>query len=63
MPSEAGCERCAKCSQIDSAYIEVNETSWKAFGDGQCNWNEKEYGSEETVGQKTSMFNQLLYAS
>ena len=63
MPRAAGCEGRAKCSQIDSAYTEVEVTGRKVLDDGQCNRNGEECWSEEKVGQNASMFHQLLYVS
>jgi len=63
MPIAAGCERHAKRSRTDSAYTEIKKAGRKRVGDGQCNQNEEESGSEEKVGQNASMFQQLLYVS
>jgi len=63
MPRAAGCERRAKYSRLDVANTEVKESGWNGVDDTQCNWNEEESGSEETVGQNATMFHQLLYVS
>ena len=63
MAKTAGCERWARCSRIDSANTEVQQRGWTGVDDGQCNWNEEEWGSEKEVGQNGSMFHQLLYVS
>ena len=63
MPRAAGCERCAKCSPIGSAYMEVKETGRKGVGDSQCNKNEEKLRSEDTVGQNASTVHQVFYVA
>jgi len=56
----AGSEGQAKCSWIDSANADVEEIGWNCFGDGSCNNNNEEEGSDEKVGQYVSIFTSVF---
>jgi len=60
MSRAAVCVRHGKCSQMDSAHMEVKVTCSRCVGDGQCNRNQESQVSEKNVEQNASMFHQLL---